>query len=276
MVLALGLGQSASAHPGASTTIGHYTHQIEHDPKNQRLYILRGIAYSNDGRHDAALADFKQAEELGSPLLVSCDLGVLHYRKGDLDAALSHLDRHLEHFPGRGYCLEYRARALRDKGDYPGAIRDFRLVLELDPRPNPGHYISVADMLAVSGESGIEEALSILDAGIAKLGLTPQLQHRAIQLELDRGRPERALARGEALRPMLGDSPEWKVDMAELYLQNGERAKASAMLREAGAQLDILRKTPARVRLRGRIVELEGRASLAKERSSGFSSTGDN
>ena len=86
---------------------------------------------------------------------------------------------------------------------------------------------------------------------------------------------ERALARGEALRPMLGDSPEWKVDMAELYLQNGERVKASAMLREAGAQLDILRKTPARVRLRGRIVELEGRASLAENRSSGFSSTDD-
>jgi DNA-binding SARP family transcriptional activator len=264
MLLALSLGQPASAHPGASATIDHYSHEIERDPKNQRLYLLRGIAYSNDGRYDEALADFKQAEKLGEPVLVSCDLGVLHYRKAEFEAAVGYLDRYLERYPARGreYCLEYRARARRDSGDHAGSILDFRRVIELEPRPNPGHYVSVATMLAESGESGIDEALAILDAGIAKLGLNPQLQHHAIELELTRQRPDRALARGEALRPILGESPEWKVDMAELYLRNGEKTQANRMLKDAKTQVQSLRKTPARLRLRERITELEGRSAL--------------
>ncbi len=267
ILLALSLGQSAAAHPGASATIEHYSHEIEHDPKNQRLYILRGIAYSNDGRHDDALADFKQAEKLGDPVLVSCDLGVLHYRKGELNAAVGYLDRYLERYPapGRGYCLEYRARARRDSGDHAGSIRDFRRVIESEPQPNPGHYVSVATMLAESGENGIDEALAILDAGIAKLGLNPQLQHHAIELDLTSQRPDRALARAEALRPILGDSPEWKIDMADLYQLNGERAQADRMLKDAKAQLELLRKTPARLRLRERITALERRSALPNE-----------
>jgi tetratricopeptide (TPR) repeat protein len=267
ILLPLSLGESAWAHPGASATIDHYSHEIENDPKNQRLYILRGIAYSNDGRHDDALADFKQAEKVGDPVLVSCDLGVLHYRKREFDAAVDYLDRYLERYPagGREYCLEYRARALRESGDHAGSIRDFRRVIELEPRPNPAHYISVATMLAESGESGIGDALAILDAGIAKLGLNPQLQHYAIELELKIQRPDRALARSEALRSILGDSPEWKVDVAELYLLNGEKTQADRMLKDAKAQVKQLRKTPARMRLRERITELERRSALANE-----------
>jgi tetratricopeptide (TPR) repeat protein len=267
MLLALSLGQPASAHPGASATIDHYSHEIEHDPKSQRLYLLRGIAYSNDGRYDDALADFKQAEKLGEPVLVSCDLGVLQYRKGEFEAAVGYLDRYLERYPARGreYCLEYRARARRDSGDHAGSIRDFRRVIEMEPRPNPGHYVSVATMLTESGESGIDEALAILDAGIAKLGLNPQLQHQAIELELTRERPDRALARSEALRPILGDSPEWKVDMAELYLRNGEKTQAGRILKEAKAQVKQLRKTPARLRLLERITTLERRSALENE-----------
>ena len=267
ILLHLSLGQPAAAHPGASATIDHYSHEIEQDPKNQRLHVLRGIAYSNDGRYDDALADFKQAEKLGDPVLVSCDQGVLHYRKGQLDAALGYFDRYLEQYParGRGYCLEYRARARRDSGDHAGSIRDFRRVIELEPRPNPGHYVSVATMLSESGEGGIDEALAILDAGIAKLGLNPQLQHHAIELELTSQRPDRALARGDALRPILGESPEWKVDMAELYLLNGARAQADRMLKDAKAQLQLLRKTPARLRLQERINALERRSALANE-----------
>jgi tetratricopeptide (TPR) repeat protein len=255
LLLPLSLGQSASAHPGASATIEHYSHEIEHDPKNQRLYIQRGIAYS---------------KKLGHPVLVTCDLVVLHYRKGEFDAAVGYFDRYLERYTarGRGYCLEYRARARRDSGDHAGSIRDFRRVIELEPRPNPSHYITVATMLAESGESGIDEALAILDEGIVTLGLNPQLQHHAIELELRRERPDRALARGDALRPILGDSPEWKVDMAELYLANRKKAQADGMLKDAKAQLQRLRKTPARLRLLERITALEGQSALANEQHS--------
>ena len=121
-------------------------------------------------------------------------------------------------------------------------------------RPNPGHYVSVADMLEATGPEGVVRALAILDGGNAKLGITPQLQQRAIRLELLRGRTDLAIERLETLKPTLGDSPEWKVEMAELQLQIGNEAVARQLLQEATLQLDSLRKTPARRALRERVV----------------------
>jgi tetratricopeptide (TPR) repeat protein len=253
------LHASAISHPGASSAIDHYTHEIEHQPDEQSLYIRRGIAYSSDGQYDKALTDFKQAEKLGAPIVVGFDLGVLYYRRGEFDMAKAYFDTYLDTFPDHAACLEYRARLLRDMGDTKGSVADFQRVFELQQRPNPGHYVSVAGMLEASGPKGIARALAILDGGNAKLGITPQLQQCAIRLELLRGRADLAIKRLETLRPILGDSPEWKVEMAELQLQTGEQEAATQLLKEAMDQLDSLRKTPARQALRERIAMIEKR-----------------
>ncbi len=246
----------ALAHPGASSAIDHYSHEIEENPRDQAHYIRRGIAYSNDGQYDKALADFEQAKTLGKPIVVSFDLGVLHYRRGEFATASDYFDEYLEAFPDHAACLEYRARLKRDMGDTKGAVADFKRVFALQQRPNPGHYISVAEMLQATGPDGIDQALEILDQGNAKLGLTPQLQRHAIALELQRGRPDLAISRLQTLEPMLGGSPDWKVDMAELQLQAGNKDAATTLLQTAEQQLDTLRKTPARIALKERIVEL--------------------
>jgi thioredoxin-like negative regulator of GroEL len=59
------------------------------------------------------------------------------------------------------------------------------------------------------------------------------------------------------LEPMLGNSPEWKVGMAELYIQTGQVEQANSLLNGAARQLESLRRTPARIELRGRITLLE-------------------
>jgi thioredoxin-like negative regulator of GroEL len=56
---------------------------------------------------------------------------------------------------------------------------------------------------------------------------------------------------------MLGKSPDWKVEMAELRLLSGEKEAARQLLQQASAQLDSLRKTPARIALQERIAVLE-------------------
>jgi hypothetical protein len=141
-------------------------------------------------------------------------------------------------------------------GDTDAAVTDFQRVFELQRRPNPGHYISVAEMLETSGPEGIDSALQVLDGGNDKLGLTPQLQQHAIRLELRRGRADLAIARLQRLEPMMGNSPDWKVDMAELRLQAGNKEAARKLLETADRQLATLRKTPARIALQGRIEEL--------------------
>lgn len=242
-----------SAHPGADAALAYFTRQILARPGEQSLYIERGITYSNDGQYPQARADFERAEQLGKPVVVAFDFGVLHYRMGDFEAARRSFDEFLRQFPNHAPCLEYRARLSRDAGDYAAAVADFKRVFELVERPNPGHYISVAEMLRSGGPAGIDEALVILDEGNRKLGITPQLQRYAIELELARMQPAKAVERLRALEPMLGESPDWKVDMAELLLQMGQTEQAVALLDTASLQLDGLRKTPARMVLRDRI-----------------------
>lgn len=252
--LALGLmllsaHQGLRAHPGVEQALRYFDQLIEQSPREQALYVQRGIVYSNDGQYEQARADFTRAAELGDPVLVSFDLGVLHYRMGDFAASRRYFDAWLQRFPDHAACLEYRARLLRDAGDHDGAIADFRRVFALQPRPNPGDYISVAEMLESRGDAGVAEALDVLDQGNAKLGVTPQIQRKAVALELRRKQPERAIERMRALEPMLGESPDWKVEMGELMLAAGRREEAQACFRKALDQLGSLRLTPARQQL---------------------------
>jgi len=147
---------------------------------------------------------------------------------------------------------------LRDMGEYLASVADFRRLFALQPQPNPGHYISAADMLAGLNDEGIAQALVILDEGSAKLGLTPQLQQHAVALEIARGRIDLASLRLYSLQPMLGGSPSWAVAMAELKLKQGQTAEAERLYQRARQQLASLRKTPAREALDERITRAIG------------------
>jgi tetratricopeptide (TPR) repeat protein len=246
------------AHPGADAALAYFNQEIQARPGDQALYIQRGVTYSNGGQWPQARADFERAETMGDPILVAFDFGVLHYRSGDFEAARRSFDAFLQRFPDHAPCLEYRARLLHDAGDYPAAVADFRRLFELQARPNPGHYISAAQMLRSMGPDGIDKALALIDQGNEKLGTTPQLQRYAMELELARQRPDRAIARVRSLEPLLGESPEWKVNMAELMLEVGQGEQAAALLDAAAAQLETLRMTPARLALRQRVEGLRG------------------
>jgi predicted Zn-dependent protease len=100
----------------------------------------------------------------------------------------------------------------------------------------------------------------MLDRGMERLGVIPQLQQYAIALELERKNTAQAIDRLEALEPSLGESPGWKVDMGELLILAGRPAEASQLFDEAFAQLETLRKTVARQRLLEKLEKL--RASL--------------
>ena len=245
--------QELSAHPGSHEALKHFNAQIEQHPRQQSLYIQRGIVYSNDGQYPKAQADFQRASELGNPILVGFDFGVLQYRMGDFDAARRYFDSYLKQFPNHAPALEYRARLLRDAGDLEASVADFRRVFELQEHPNPGHYISAARMLQSKGPDGIKEALVLLDQGNQKLGITPQLQYYAIELELQAKQPQKAVERMRQLEPILGESPDWKVNMGELMFQVGEPERAATLLDTASLQLDTLRNTPARMLLRERV-----------------------
>ncbi len=254
---------TASAHPGAAEKLEILTQRIEAQPGDQLAYVARGAAYSHDGQYELALADFRKAEGLGESIAVSYELGVLHHRMGKLDAARTYLDRFLERFPNYPPALEQRAHVLADLGESEAAVAAFEKLFAAQPRPNPGLYLSAAKLLAAQGEGGVESAIAMLDRGMERLGVIPQLQQYAIALELERKNTAQAIDRLEALEPAMGESPDWKVDMGELLILAGRPAEASQLFDEAFAQLETLRKTVARQRVLERLQKL--RASLSDQ-----------
>jgi tetratricopeptide (TPR) repeat protein len=237
----------AFGHPGQHEQLQHINRSIAQSPDAQDLYIRRGAIYSNGGEFEPAIADFDRAAQLGSPTMVALERGVLYYRMGDFERAIQYLDQYIEHFPRTAIAHEYRFRCNRDAGNYADAVDDLNRYFEVHENPHPGNYIAAATMLDEMGKT--DEAFKVLDAGLDKIGLTPQLQRHAIKLELENQRPENAIIRLETLRKPLKENPGWKVDMAELLLLVNRRAEAENLLTEAATELGELRPTPARLAL---------------------------
>lgn len=252
-LLALTWPLAVAAHPGAHEAVVHFSELIEQNPQRQSLYIERGIAYSNDGQYAEALADFQRATTLGEPVVVSFDIGVVYYRMGEFATARRYFDEFLARFPEHTACLEYRARLARDAGDYESAVADFKRIFALQDNSNPGHYISAARMLTTNPVQGVDAALDLLDQGMGQLGVVAQLQEYAIQLESQRGNYTAALTRLETLQPALGTSPDWLADMGAMLALLGRPVESREWYLAADRQLQLLRKTPARLALQQQV-----------------------
>ncbi len=242
-----------SAHPSHHHQVERLSLNISQQPASQALYIERGIAYSSGGEFESALEDFKQAETLGDPIKVAFDLGVLFYRMEQFDRAINYFNRCLENNDQHVQALEYRARVLRDAGNSEAAISDFLTLFSLHPQPNPGHYISAAQLMVVSQQYSVDAALMLLDQGQARLGLIPQLQHYAIELELNRGNIQQAITRHQTLQPSMGNSPEWTTAMGEYLRTAGRERQAQDYFQTAYKQLISSKKTSARLALKARL-----------------------
>lgn len=248
---------SVTAHPAEFERIEVLTRRIEAEPLNPSLHIDRAASYSHDGEYAQAMKDLRKAEELGDPVFVAYELGLLHYRKGELSEAKVQFDRFVERFPNHALALEKRARLLAEMGETQAAVTDYERVFALTPRPNPGSYLSAAKLFASDAEAGLAPALAMLDRGMQRLGVIPQLQQYAIEIELLGSRNNRALERLESLKSVLGGGPEWNVQMAELLIRMEKIKQARRHLSTATKTLRGLRQTPARTELAKRIGVIE-------------------
>lgn len=241
------------AHPSHHHQVERLSVAITQQPASQDLYIERGIAYSSGGEFEQALADFKHAETLGDPRRVAFDLGVLFYRMGQADRAIDYFNSCLENNNQHIPALEYRARVLRDAGHIEAAISDFLALFSQQSQPNPGHYISAAQLMVASKQFSIDGALTLLDQGLARLGLIPQLQDYAIELELNRGNILQAIDRHRTLEPSMGNSPEWQTAMGKYLSAAGREQQAQDYFQVAYRQLVSGKKTTARLKLKAEL-----------------------
>ena len=239
--------------------------RVQAYPDEQQWRILRARAYIDAGRYDDAMEDIRAAQALGDPAVVSSVYGVLLYRRGDLEAARKQFDRYLSVHPGHRTSLEYRARLLRDAGEYELALADYQRLFSLSDELDPGYYTSAADMLAALPDYGTDEALALLDARMETIGPVTSLQRHAIGLEKGRGNYPAAISRLSMLDQRLRATPEWQVEMAELLLLAGRPDEALPYILVAEEQLGSVRQTGARRKLAAMLPELKRKAQEATE-----------
>jgi tetratricopeptide (TPR) repeat protein len=257
------LPQQGVADAAAQARIQLFSKDLASNPNQALVLVHRALAYSDNGQPIKAMQDLAEARALGLPDEALYVQGVLAIRAGEQEQAFSHFDSFVKVRPRHRQALEYRARLARDTGRNEQALADYQALLELSPNVGPGHYIATARLIANIPEQGIEAALVLLDARMAETGPLSSLQRYAIELELERNNYDAAIARMGQLPIELRATPEWQVQVAEILILAGREREASPYLDVALQQMQSLRPTAARQRLKGKAQAMANRITSA-------------
>ena len=143
--------------------------------------------------------------------------------------------------------LLLHARAMLALGAGARAVELLDRALAELKQPEPDHFIARADILVSLGAEQLPQALAGLDAGVARLGPIVSLDTRAIEIELQLGRYESALARVERQAAATVRKDIWHARRADILDRAGRTEQARAARREALRSLAAL-PTPLRSR----------------------------
>ncbi len=254
---------AAWAHEDLDEQIAALTMRVREDRLNATLYFERAELYRARGEGAHAAADYDRALRL-NPALSAVHLAraMLALDAGEPAAALVAVDRFLAAHPAHADAHRVRARALVQLGRPHEAVADFSAAIAAQSRPLPEDYLERAHAAAAAGPSGIAGALRGLDEGLDRLGPVVSLQLYAMDLEIQQGQYDRALARLETIAARSVRQETWLVQRAQILERAGRSADARAAYREALAMLTAL---PGPARTAGAMADLRTQACAGLE-----------
>lgn len=255
-LVALLTARIAGAHGAVHEQIAALDARIARAPGDAELYLERGRLYLEDRHFEEASRDFRRALSLDPGLRAAHYFqGTSLLRSGDAAGAerearafLSALGK--EDWGGlmRGYRL--LGQSLAEQGKPTEAAEACRSALGQADETDPGLYRECADNALAAGQS--PEALRILDEGIGRLGPLTVLEEKAIEIELQAGYTDNALARLGRLAGGPGRE-RWLAWKGEILERAGRTAEARQAFEAALAAIRALppgrRKTRSLLRL---------------------------
>jgi tetratricopeptide (TPR) repeat protein len=274
---------TAQGHADPDVEIADLTRRIEASPSDASLYLKRGELYRFRRDWQAAFADYHAASRL-APQLAAVDLArALAFHGAGLPVrALEAVDRflakHPEHVPARiarARILVRLGRRVEAAADYTRAIAAASIpggpgAGAPAEWPEPEYYLERAQVLAAEGGQHIAEAIRGLDEGIAKLGPAITLELAAVDLELERGQTQRAIARLESIEARSRRKESYRARRGEILERAGRLTEARRAYAEALSALDTLpdwkRKARTMEKLRASVESALDRLSRASER----------
>ena len=247
----------AGAHGELLIRIAAVTREIATNGTAQ-LYLQRGELFREDRNWPSARSDYDAAARL-DPNLADVDFcrAKLLVDEGDFLVAKKMFDVALQRAPTNGLILIARARLAVRTGQPQDAVADFGSGIKLISAPEPEYFLDWSQALTAVGRTN--EALGHLDEGIKKFGPINTLQVYAINLELQLGNTNAALAR---LETIIQHAPRKETSLLQRGdLQAGigrlEEARQSYQAALAATKLlpPPLQRSPPTQRLQARIAK---------------------
>ena len=233
------LSAMVAAHEGIHEQIVAVTQQIQREPRNAQLYLMRGELHRLHRDWQAARADFERVAQLDATLReVEFSRGRLWLDAGQPRRAVAAFTRFLAAHPTHAEAFILRARAHVQRKQHRAAAQDYTRAIARLPRAKPDYYLERADALTHAGQR--LAALRSLDAAIAQLGSLVTLQLKAIELETQLKRWDAALARIDLIAAQTPRQETWLVKRAALLHQAHRTAAARVAYVQAAQALAAL------------------------------------
>ena len=196
------------------------TKEIETTPKQAALFLRRGQLHRAHRDWTAAAADFDKAREL-DPTLHATDLarGEMLVEAGRANEAIEAFDRFLSRRPEHSAGYAGRARAHSAAKMWERAAEDFARAIACEKQPEPELFVAQSQALRAAGK--IEMAIRVLDDGIMRLGALITFTQPAIDLEVEAGRLDAALARLAKVIQSAPRKERWLLRRGELLEKAG-------------------------------------------------------
>ena len=215
----------ARGHAGVDRLDATSREELAKRPDDPQAHLARARVLQLEGKWDAALEEVEQAAVRGGdPDVLGQARATIYLEAGFPRMAKVEIDRVLARKPEAYGLLFERGRAWLAIGNADAAARDFGEAIAKGPLPSPEQILMQRDALVGLGRR--EDALAALDVGIARIGHVVTLEMPAIDLELELGRPDRALVRMDALTKTGPPNPLWLARRGEILAAAGRGADA--------------------------------------------------
>jgi len=238
-LLALGTGVLC-AHGPLHEQILLLTAELEAHPDDPDRLVRRGELYLLHGLPADALPDFERAARLRpNDITNEFRLGRTAFDLGATNEAIRRLEQFVAARPDSPAGRRALAQALRSAGRPREAAQQVAAAIALIAEPPPEAYLEQARDLIVA-QAPADEVLQCLDGGMARHGPLPALQLLAVDVEMQRGETDRAVARLDALAARAERKERWLSRRGDLLLRAGRTNEARASFSAARAALDAL------------------------------------
>ena len=216
------------------------TAELEQHPDDPVRLSRRGELLLLHGLPADAQKDFERVATLRPRDITNeFHLGQASLDLGATNDAVRRLERFVTERPDSVPGHQSLFRALRLAGRPREAAAQLDAAITLSPDPLPDWYLEQARALQDASASA-EEILRPLDAGIARLGPLPALELMAVEVEQQRGTPDRALARLDALAARAERKERWIARRGDVLLKAGRTNEARLEYQSSLRAIDAL------------------------------------